>query len=80
MNYIIDSVIFSLGETNSHKYSVVEIDIDCVQLRAGWCARRDLNPHTTEVTEPKGDVTSGKDLVVCDLSHIHQPKTIYENC
>ena len=45
MNYIIDSVIFSLGETNSHKYSVVEIDIDCVQLRAGWCARRELNPH-----------------------------------
>lgn len=53
MNYIIDSVIFSLGETNSHKYSVVEIDIDCVQLRADWCGRRDLNPHTTEVTEPK---------------------------
>lgn len=22
-----------------------------------WCGRRDLNPHTTEVTEPKGDVT-----------------------
>ena len=39
MNYIIDSVIFSLGETNSHKYSVVEIDIDCVQLRAGWCGK-----------------------------------------
>ena len=45
MNYIIDSVLFSLGEANSHKYSIVEINTDRVQLRAGWCGRWDLNPH-----------------------------------
>ena len=39
-----------------------------------------FEPQRIAAQEPKGDVTSGKDLVVCDLSHIHQPKTIYENC
>ena len=27
-----------------------------------WCGRRDSNPHTTKVTEPKGDVTLVKDF------------------
>ena len=61
MNYIIDSVIFSLGETNSHKYSVVEIDTDCVQLRAGWYARRDSNPQPSE---PESDALSIEPLAL----------------
>ena len=38
-------------------------DTHCIKIGVQlWCGRRDSNPHTTEVTEPKGYVTLVKDF------------------
>ena len=44
-----------------------------------WCGRRDSNPHTTEVTEPKS-VESTNSTTPAYMSRCQTPAVFYYDC